>query len=186
VGGIDTGIPTYPPSVKHKVYRSGLDKRSLIFRLHELAQVENDRPMLRFMVSPFLATQGVQGPRPLYGSIRGNSFKLWENSWVWSGPAFTYLHGVLDPNDVEVRLLLRPRRSPVLRALSIAPVLVIAGFYWNLRYDFPGMTLLGQVSVPLVGLLIGLCFWLPVGLVHRRQSKDLTRYFIEELSLVEA
>lgn len=65
------------------------------------------------------------------------------------------------------------------------PVVAAVGFYWDLRDEFTGMTLLGQVVVLLVGLLIGLCFWMPIGLVHRRQSRDLTRCLIEELSLVE-
>ncbi len=141
--------------------------------------------MLRFWLSPFMAGEDVNGPKPLYGSIAGNTFKLWENSWFWSGESFTYVHGVLSPHGSGVRLLLRPRRSPVLKVLGLLPWLAVASFYWSLRDDFAEMNTLGQLVVPLVGVMIGFCFWLPIGLVHRFRGRELIRFLQEELALEE-
>jgi hypothetical protein len=168
--------------VQHKVYHSELDQEAFMCRLHGLTYVENDRPMSRFVLLPSRA-KGVDSAKPLYGSVGISSFKLWENSKFWSGEAFTYIHGVWSLEGSGLRLIMRPRLSPILRMLALLPLVAVIGFYWDVRDDFSSMTLHGQVILLVVGLMIGLCFWLPFGLVHRVQSRDLIRFLEIELTL---
>lgn len=172
--------------MQHKIYYTELAQEAFISRVHGLTLVENDRPMIRFMFSPFVSNGTDDGTKPLCGSIGASSFKLWENSWFWSGAAFTYIHGVWSTHGSGVRLIMRPRRSPILKVLVLLPLLAVVSFYWSLRDDFPGMTLLGQLVVPLIGLVIGFCFWLPLWLVHRVQSRGLIQFLQKELGLKEA
>ncbi|MBK6370362.1 MAG: hypothetical protein IPF64_11205 [Flavobacteriales bacterium] len=92
--------------MQHEIYHSELDQEAFISRLRGLTLLENDRPMSRFVLSPFISNAADDGTRPFYGSVGANSFKLWENSWFWSGAAFTYIHGVWSPHGSRVRLIM--------------------------------------------------------------------------------
>ena len=171
--------------MRHQGFRSRLDPEGLRGQLKRVAHIENDRPMWRFLLVPLVQGKGVGGPKPLYASFVGNTFKLWENSWLWSGLMFTYIHGVMGADASGTWVILRPRRNPLLRVLSIMPWVITGSFYWYWGLDFTRLALKGQVVILLAGAAIGFCFWLPIGLPHRLRGLELTRFLVEELGLEE-
>lgn len=154
-------------------------------KLQRIVLVENDRPMLKFIGSPFFGGKGIDGDRKLFGSVQHRKFKVWENATrLNSGFLLTYVNGVFSESGTGTRVLLRARASRVQR-LSLLTFILSYWFFAVLVLVNNVPTVLGSVVMLAMGLLMLLAATIPFIIIHRSMAKTIVRYLEEELSLIE-
>lgn len=171
--------------VQARIYSCTLSLDAFRKRMSSLVKVENDKPMMKYLVAQFVGGKGGNCAKELYGYMDDRSFRVWDSDTFWTGLLLTYVQGVYKESGSGVQVILRPRRNLISRVSQALAVVVVVGSIASHFFETPPPTLLGAFIEVVVCLGVGVLASLPFILPHRFIGVALVEFLERELGLVE-